>query len=318
MQKDDRKLSAKELWGEWVAVTIIFLLGIILFLVSINLKDPIKEVLGNIGFSLLGSAGASFIILILVGSSVGGLKKETNNLRDEIDKLHANLEQEIESIDTKVAAMSALVSEAHRLGLVAIGRSRESDNFEGGNNIVGRWRYFLENAAQVDLICFRDRMLFGREVFYPAFIEKIRTRLKNGSLSLRIIITSLDNPFNKEIDEWASKPDYTRSLITHARYILRQLCGGDLNPSVVREHQSLVPFTLIRGDDHLYIMFFIPKYTGGPIIELRPLDAIAEQKSTAAKPDDNDKLFQIYRSYFEDMWSNKAKPIFAPDDPQKA
>lgn len=318
MQKDDRKPSTKELWGEWVAVTIIFLLGIILFLVSINFKDPIKEVLANIGFSLLGSAGASFIILILVGSSVGGLKKETNNLRDEIDKLHANLEQEIESIDTKVAAMSALVSEAHRLGLVAIGRSRESDNFEGGKNMVGRWRYFLENAAQVDLICFRDRMLFGREVFYPAFIEKISTRLKNGSLSLRIIITSLDNPFNKEIDEWASKPDYTRSLITHARHILRLLCEGDLNPSVVREHQSLVPFTLIRGDDYLYIMFFIPKYTAGPIIELRPLDAIAEQKNIAAKPDDNDKLFQIYRSYFEDMWSNKAKPIFAPDDPQKA
>lgn len=318
MQKDDRKLSAKELWGEWVAVTIIFLSGTILFLVSINLKDPIKEVLANVGFSLLGSAGAFCIILFLVGSNVGGLKKETNKLRDEIDKLHANIEQEIESIDIKVATMSALVSDAHSLGLVAIGRSRDSDNFEGGKNIVARWRDFLENAKEVDLICFRDRMLFGRDVFNLASINRISTRIKNHSLKLRVIITSLDNPFNKEIDEWANKPGYTENLINNARDTLKQLCGGDLNPNVVREHQNLVPFTLIRGDDDLFIMFFIPGYTAGPIIELRPLEMITEQKNAAAKPDANNKLFDIYRSYFEDMWDNKAKPIFAPDDPQKA
>ena len=152
----------------------------------------------------MGSAGASGIVLVLVGSNVK-VKEEINNLSDEIDYLHKNIEKEIESIHTRVGAMSTLVSDAHNIGLVAVGRSRESDNFQGRVNIVERWKYFLENATQVDLICFRDRLLFGRDVFYSEAIKKINVRLNDGSLKLRIIITSLDNPSNKEIDDWANK-----------------------------------------------------------------------------------------------------------------
>ena len=78
---------------------------------------------------------------------------------------------------------------------------------------------------------------------------------------------------------------------------------------IIREHKSLVPFTLIRGDNYLYIMFYIPGYTASTVIELTPLETITQANSGALRLDENQRLFQIYRSYFEAMWNEKAKPI---------
>ncbi len=309
MQRRNKELSTRDRWGEWVVAIILFLLGLTLFLISSNVKGLAQQILVAVGLSFVGSSSASAIILFLVGSNVAGLKKEIIHLGGEIDKLHENIEQEIESIHTSVGDMSTLIAEAHSLGLIAIGRSRDSDKFEGGQNVVERWKYFLQNASEVDLICFRDKMLFGRDVFYPNFTDKVNRRLNEKTLKLRIIITSLDNPFNKEIDEWASKPNYTLTSITHIRNVLKNLCGGELNSDIVKEHRSLVPFTLIRGDSHIFIMFYIPGYTAGPIIELRPLEALVAQKNLFERPADNDKLFDIYKSYFDYMWKEKAKPI---------
>lgn len=303
------QLSFRDRWGEWVVSIILFLLGLTLFLIFNNQQGQAQRIISAVGLSFIGSSSASAIILLLIGSNVAGLKEEIGHLHEEIDKLHENTEQEIKSIHTSIGEMSALITEANSIGLVAIGRSRDSDTFEGGKNLVERWKYFLEHGSEVDLICFRDRLLFSRNVFYPNFLARISRRLREGNLKLRIIITSLDNPFNKEIDEWANKPDYTITSINHIRNVLKNLCGGDFDPNIVKEHRSLVPFTLIRGDSHIFIMYYLPGYSAGPIMEIRPLEAIVSQKNLLERLDDNDKLFDIYKSYFDQMWKEKAKPI---------
>ncbi len=235
------QLSFRDRWGEWVATIILFLLGLTLFLIFNNQIGQAQRIISAIGLTFIGSSSASAIILLLIGSNVAGLKEEIGHLREEIDKLHENTEQEIESIHTSVGEMSALITQANNIGMVAIGRSRDSAKFEGGKSLVERWKYFLEHGSEVDLICFRDRMLF--------------------------------------------------------------------NPNIVKEHKNLVPFTLIRGDAHIYIMFYLPGYSAGPLLELRPLEAMISQNDLLERISDNDKLFDIYKSYFDYMWNEKAQPI---------
>ena len=132
-------------------------------------------------------------------------------------------------------------------------------------------------------------------------------------LTLRIILSSQDNPYNKEITEWSGRPGYMESRILDARNILKRLCGDTLKPDIIREHKSFVPFTLLRGDDYMYVMFFIPGHDGGPVLEIRPSESIAYPRTTRDKAGEDQKLFRIYKSYFEYMWGKNAPPIIASD-----
>jgi hypothetical protein len=309
MPDEKRKPSAKERWGERVIITVLVLAGLVLIFASTLYKGLLQAALATIGLNFLSSAAVTFIILFLVGSDIGGLKQEINNLGQEVDKLHNIIENEIDIMHNSVGSLSALLSNAYNLGIVGLGRSKQSANFEGNKNFVERWKYLLEHAQEVEVICFADRSLFY-DIFNPFFVEKIRGRMEQGQekrLRLRIILTSLDNPYNKEINEWSGTSGYMESRILDARNILKRLCGDKLASNVVREHKSFVPFTLLRGDDYMYVMFFIPGHSGGPVLEIRPLEMIAYPRITDIE--DDQKFFRIYKSYFEDMWQNKAEPI---------
>jgi hypothetical protein len=306
MQNDEPKSSAKERWGERVIIVVLILAGIVLILASSFFTGLLRESLATIGLNFLSSAAVTIIILSLVGSDVGGLKQEINNLGREVDKLHNIKEKEIDIMLNSVGSLSALLSNAYSLGIVGLGRSKQSANFEGNKNFVERWKYLLEYAQEVDVICFADRSLFY-DIFNPFFVEKLRGRMEQGQekrLRLRIILTSLDNPYNKEINEWSGTPRYMESRLLDARNILKRLCGDKLGSDVVREHKSFVPFTLLRGDNYMLIMFYIPGHSGGPVLEIRPLEMIAYPRITNIE--DDKKLFQIYQSYFEDMWQKYA------------
>lgn len=50
----------------------------------------------------------------------------------------------------------------------------------------------------------------------------------------------------------------------------------------------------------MYVMFFLPGHAGGPVAEIRPLEMIGYPRITDAE--DDNKLFRIYKSYFDEMW----------------
>jgi hypothetical protein len=50
----------------------------------------------------------------------------------------------------------------------------------------------------------------------------------------------------------------------------------------------------------MYIMFFLPGHSGGPVLELQPLEMITYPRMSNVE--DDKKLFRIYKSYFEEMW----------------
>lgn len=309
MPKRNQELSPKERWGERVTIFVLILIGLILILASALSADLLREALLTIGLNFLSSAAVTIIILFLVGSDVGGLRKE-------VDKLHNIIEEEIDVMHHSIGSLSALLNNAYGLGIVELGRSRQSPNFEGSKNLVERWKYLLEHANEVDVICFADRLLFSSDVFSPFFLEKIRERMRQNQenrLILRIILTSLNNPYNQEINGWSGRPGYMESRLLDARNVLKRLCGDTLNPDTIREHNSFVPFTLLRGDDYMYVMFFIPGHDGGPVLEIRPSESIAYPKATTDKAEEDQKLFRIYKSYFEEMWEKNTPQIIARD-----
>lgn len=302
MPKRNQELSPKERWGERVIVIVLILIGLILVLTSTLSTGLLREALLTIGLNFLSSAAVTIIILFLVGSDVGGLRKE-------VDKLHNIIEEEIDVMHHSIGSLSALLNNAYSLGIVELGRSRQSPNFEGSKNLIERWKYLLEYTKEVDVICFADRLLFSSDVFSPFFLEKIRERMRPNQeqgLTLRIILTSQDNPYNQEINGWSGRPGYMESRLLDARNVLKRLCGDTLNPNTIREHKSFVPFTLLRGDDYMYVMFFIPGHDGGPVLEIRPSESIAYPRASKDKAEEDQKLFRIYKSYFEDMWEKNA------------
>jgi hypothetical protein len=301
--------SARERWGEWVIVVILFLVGVVLYFASPATTGLLRQALESVSFSFLSTSFATGIILAIVGSNVSGLKKE-------VDKLHGIIEDEIDTIYSSIGNLSSMLNNASNLGIIGLGRSGQSPVFEENKNFVERWKYFLEYAHEVDVICFADRSLFSYHIFDRSFKEKIRVRMAQEGekgLKLRIIISSEDNPSNKEIDEWSGDSNYTKSRIEYAKIILSELCGGKLTPDIVREHKNFVPFTILRGDRFIYVMFFIPGYAGGPVIEIRPLEMIAYPRIVDAE--DDKKLFHIYKSYFEDMWRKCEERTSKPDTP---
>ena len=315
MRDKKREPSARERWGEWVIILILILAGFTLIFASISIKGFLQVALATIGLNFLSSAAVTIIILLLVGSSVVGLTDQIDNLRNEVDKLHIILEEKIDAMYKNIGRLSTLLNDAGSLGIIGIGRSRHSNNFEGNKDFVERWKYLLENAHQVDVICFADRLLFNYDVFNPFFIKKIKERMEQEGekrLELRIISSSEDNAYNKEINEWSGDPFYMETRIRDVRNILKRLCGEIHNRKVLREHKSFVPFTLLRGDDYICVMYYLPGHSGGPVLEVRPLEMIAYPRITNIE--DDKRLFQIYQSYFENMWQKNAHSTTALEE----
>lgn len=301
MGNEESKLSIKDRFGQWFTVLVLFLAGLALYFIAPHIPSPWQQILSSVGLSFLGTSFATGIILAVVGSDVGGLRKEVN-------KLHNIINKEIDIMHKSVESLSTLASHAYNLGIIDLGRSRQKAHFEGSNNFVQRWNYLLEHAEKVDLICFADRELFNTNIFNPFFKGFIRRRLElqNNPLKLRIILSSKDNPHNKELNEWARDPSYIDVRLDATRKILKSVFGDPLPSDIIREHKSFVPFTLLRGDDYMYVMFFIPGHDGGPVIEIRPPESIAFPRATIDKAEEDQKLFSIYESYFEDMWGKNA------------
>lgn len=303
MAEKKREPTPRERWGEWIIVTVLALAGLALIFASLANKGILQEVLATIGLNFLSSAAVTTFILLLVGNDVGGLKSQINNLEQEVDKLHEIIVDETDAMYKNIGKLSTLLTDACSLGIVGLGRSRYVTAFDGNKNLGERWKYLLEYAHEVEVICFADRLLFNYEIFDRFFTEKIKARMEQEGekgLKLRIILSNEDNLYNKVINEWSGDPSFVETRIHYARIILTRLCGGTLNPDVVKEHKSFVPFTLIRGDSYIYVMFFLPGHSGGPVLEIRPLEMIAYPRITHSEDDKH--LFRIYKSYFDDMW----------------
>ncbi len=293
----------RERYGQLITVAFLLLTGLTLISISIPNTGLLQQALVAIGLNFLSSAAVTVFILLLVGSDVGGLKSQINKLEQEVDMLHGIIEDETDAMYKNIGRLSTLLTDASSLGIIGLGRSGQSTVFEGNKNFVERWKYLLEHAHKVDVICFADRSLFSYHIFDRSFKEKIRTRMKQEGekgLKLRIILTSEDNPSNKEINEWSGDSNYIEARVRPAKIMLTELCEGKLDPNIVKEHKSFVPFTLLRGDSYMYVMFFIPGYAAGPVLEIRPLEMVAYPRIIDAEEDQ--KLFSIYESYFEDMW----------------
>ena len=307
MAKDKQDFNFRDRYGQFIIVAFLILTGLTLLFAPKPNIGLLHDTLIAIGLNCLSSAAISIIIFLLVGSEVGGLRIQITHLEGEVDKLHGIIEHEADAMSKNIGRLATLLTHASSMGIIGIGRSGQSPVFEGNKNFIERWKYLLEHAHKVDVICFADRSLFSYHVFDHFFKEKIKTRIKQegeDGLKLRIIISHEENPFNIGISEWSGDPNYTESRIQSAKNILLELCGGRLTPNIVREHQSIVPFTLLRGDDYMYVMFFIPGYAGGPVIEIRPLEMLAYPRITDVE--DEKKFFHIYKSYFEKMWENNA------------
>jgi hypothetical protein len=94
MKSKNPKSSVRDRWGEWVIIIVLILAGFTLIFASISNKGLLQEALLTIGLNFLSSAAVTTIILLLVGSDVGGLKSQINNLEQEVDKLHGIIADE--------------------------------------------------------------------------------------------------------------------------------------------------------------------------------------------------------------------------------
>lgn len=138
MPDKKREPSARERWGEWVIIIVLILVGFTLIFASISNHGLLQEALATIGLNFLSSAAVTTIILLLVGNSVAGLKNQIDNLGYEVDKLHNIIDEEIDAIYNNIGRLSTLLNDAGSLGIIGIGRSRHSNNFEGNKSFVER------------------------------------------------------------------------------------------------------------------------------------------------------------------------------------
>jgi|SRR5579885_261387 hypothetical protein len=183
MQESRREVSLRERWGEWVVVIILLLLGLTLISVSLSNKGVLQEALVTIGLNFLSSAAATLIILFLVGNNIAGLTSQINNLEQQVDKLHQIITDETDAVYKNISKLSTLLTDVSSLGIVGIARSRHYANFEGDKNLIERWKYLLDHAYEVDVICFADRLFFNYDIFDRFFMEKVKTRIEQKDLT---------------------------------------------------------------------------------------------------------------------------------------
>ncbi|GEM_PF-4214902 len=339
---ENRRFSLSETALEFIGVIAIpILLGLVLafapyfFGVTGNLRD----LLTNIGFGLAGTGVGAAIPLVFVrrttsrqaniesnvAASLRELRQEISGVSEavaqdisllnqavktDITRLNRVVKEDLEHIGTQVKedlnSISALVRTANSLGIVALGAGRGARTFEEGKTLADRWVYLLKHADVVELLCYEDSELLKFDLV-ATFQNDVLKRLREAKLKLRIILSTDDNPVLPMIGRWIDDEDHSKRSLKDNLNTLSNITHEF--PIVLLRHNEMIPFTLLRGDTYMYVMFFFPGHGPGPIIELRQAPARDVVASSVGQDPD---YFKLYCELFDKMWkkleAGKANP----------
>jgi hypothetical protein len=166
-----------------------------------------------------------------------------------------------------------------------------------------RWDHMLKHRKCVDLLCWEDRRIFTFDQWLrPGAPEQILARLNSGDLKLRILLSTIDNPALDLVNNWIGIAGYMQGHVNEADDFLRR-AGISTRFPILRRHRELLAFTLMRGDNELYIMYFVPQRGPGPIIQVAPLPPRDDAHLGGAQTQQGKGLFETYNTYFEDLWN---------------
>ena len=181
----------------WVFIGIIlfipFFIGILLITISFLFTGEARNILENVGIGFVGGILGSSLPVWIVG--------------------RVNFSQEI-TLEDALRSVSNLVDQARSLGMVAVGRERRSGSFENQGTLLDHWKYLLSRADEVDLLCIDDSMLFSNETLLqvaPIIHKRFRG---NDKLTLRVLMSSDDNPALPMIGAWIDNLQYATSEVS--------------------------------------------------------------------------------------------------------
>lgn len=280
---------------QWAGIVIAMLaggLGVGLPWTDYGTHQKLADLLVNVGYGLLGGGFTALIFQLTIGITTAHAAQQ---LEDRIEDIPEIIREEVSDLQKQISTMPGLISQALSLGIVALGDHRKDKAFEG-QSFVDRWEHFVRHASHVDFMCYEDSQVLSTADLQSLFGERlVQTRLRTGALTLRLLVSAPDNPILPPLRTWSEKePDHIRNeaaRIAEAVKVLDNI-DGDLRAKVVRQHRNeVLPFTLLRGDETMYVMFFLPKNQGRPILEI-----------TAGT-----QLYDLYLGYFEDMWNDPTR-----------
>lgn len=311
----------------WFGIVLLFVLGLVFAglpgtpLLPFTKDDPqLVSLLQNVGYGLLGGSLTSAVFKLTTGLADKWQKERTeqalNSLKLNIAKVPEIVSQATSEQQRAIAGqqelildLSKLLATANSLGIVAIAGDRDGPAFSG-MTWAQRWDYLLEHSKRVDLLCWEDTRLFTfARWLTPGPLDRLTTRLESGDLKLRILLSALDNPALDLVNGWIEIPGYMQGNVQKAEDFLRQ-AGISTRFPVLERHNELLAFSLMRGDDELYIMFFVPKRGPGPIVQVVPPSLHGD--AHPAEPTDK-SLFEAYIRYFDGLWLKYAPPAAQSD-----
>jgi hypothetical protein len=302
----------------WFAISFTILLGLVAVslpgspLLPLSSGSALANLLSNIGYGLIGGGITAAVFQIVAGNTASGQQQQLNatleSLSTEIQKVPAIIETVTSAQQSAIAsqekhfiALSNLLGVANSIGLVAIAASRTEKSFADHMTLVERWVHLLNHAKEVDLLCWDDSRLLNFDVIRDQ-ATRVITRIGNGGLRLRILLSASENKSLPLVDEWIEQEEerFMENRVGTDAKTLESVTRT--YPEILRRHDKLLAFTLLRGDNELYIMYFFPGRGAGPILQFAQPETL---DTAAGKAGTN--LFGAYRSYFEDMWENPLK-----------
>lgn len=305
----------------WFGIAFLFAVGLAFAglpgtpLLPFTKDDPqLTSLLQNIGYGLLGGSLTAVVFRFSTGladrwqqerteQALNGLQKKIAEIPTVVKDATAGVHETVAGQQERILEISKLLVTSSTLGIVAIARDRDDPAFFG-MTWVQRWQHMIANSKRVDLVCWEDTRIFTFDQWLrQGSPEQTIARLNSGDLDLRILLSALDNPALDLVNAWIEIPGYMQVNVKKAEDFLRQARISTQFP-VLRRHSELLAFTLMRGDNELYIMYFFPKRSPGPIIQIAPPPLHDDPRPDESR---SRSLFETYMQYFDDLW-NKCAP----------
>lgn len=292
----------------WLGITTLFVVGLLLAVLPGTTLFHFDSLLQNVGYGLLGGSLTAVVFRLTTGLSdkwqqertekaLGSLQNYIAEIPAKVEEATTELQQTIAGQQKHVSDLSKLLATASSLGVVALAENRDVPAISG-MTWAQRWDYMLQHREHVDLLCYEDGRIFTFDRWLQLGLpEQIIGRLSAGKLELRILLSTQDNPALELVDQWIEKPGYMKGQVEAADSYLR---GAKISTQfpVLRRHRELLPFTLMRGDEEMYIMYFFPKGHAGPIIQVAPLPLHGDTRPNEVQR----TLFKKYLDHFNALW----------------
>ncbi|HEX6798317.1 MAG TPA: hypothetical protein VF116_11465 [Ktedonobacterales bacterium] len=275
----------------WLGIASLFVVGLLLAVLPGTSLFHLDSLLQNVGYGLLGGSLTAVVFRLTTGLSDKWQQERT-------DQAFGSLQKYIAEQEKHVSDLSKLLATANSLGVAALIENRDALAFSN-MTWAQRFDYMLQHCEQVDLLCYEDGRIFTRDRWLqPGLPEQIVSRLRAGKLTLRILLSTVENPVLNPINDWIGIEEYMQRNVNQADDFLRQAKITTQFP-VLQRHNELLPFTLMRGDDEMYIMYFFPKGHASPIIQVAPPPLHGDAHTGETQRN----LFKKYRDYFDTLWT---------------